>query len=163
MKKRLPLITGLLLLLVGAVCYIYQPPFLVDLSRRLFDLFLTQQARPVQSDTVTIVDIDDDALETYGQWPWSRDRLAELTDRLWEQGAAVVVFDVIFVEPDRTSPLLLVNDWTERLGATVLIQGLQTNQLDYDALFAKSLQRRAFGVGLFSGGNIRAVDGVSRG
>jgi adenylate cyclase len=140
MKKRLPLITGLLLLLVGAVCYIYQPPFLVDLSRRLFDLFLTQQARPVQSDTVTIVDIDDDALETYGQWPWSRDRLAELTDRLWEQGAAVVVFDIIFAEPDRTSPLLLVNDWTERLGATVSIQGLETNQLDYDALFAKSLQ-----------------------
>jgi adenylate cyclase len=149
MKKRLPLITGLLLLLLGAVCYIYEPPFMVDLSRRLFDLFLTQQARPVQSNAVTILDIDADTLEAYGQWPWSRDRLAELTDRLWEQGAAVVVFDVIFAEPDRMSPAHLVNEWTGKFGATVSIQGMDTNRLDYDALFAQSLQRGASVLGCF--------------
>lgn len=149
MKKRLPLITGLLLLLVGAVFCFYQPPFWGDLSRRLFDLFLQLQARPVQSDAVTLIDIDEAALKTYGQWPWPRDRLAELTDRLWEQGAAVVVFDILFAEPDRTSPARLVDEWTDKFGSPVSVQGLDTHRLDHDVLFAKSLQGGASVLGCF--------------
>ena len=72
MKKRFPLIVGITLLLAGTVCYIYEPPILMDLSRRAFDVFLKKQARPVQSDLVTIVDIDDASMAAYGQWPWPR-------------------------------------------------------------------------------------------
>jgi CHASE2 domain-containing sensor protein len=35
----------------------------------------------------TIVDIDDLSLSTIGQWPWRRDRIAQLIARLREQGA----------------------------------------------------------------------------
>lgn len=149
MSKQLPLLTGLFLLLAGAVCYIYEPPYVEGISRRVFDLFLTRQARPVQSDTVAIIDIDDASLETFGQWPWSRYRLAELMDRLWEQGAAVVVFDVIFVEPDRTSPLELLPQWKQQFGPAVSIQGMDTNRWDYDERFAESLRGGASVLGCF--------------
>src|SRR5262249_47448886 len=52
---------------------------------------------------VRIVDIDEASLEAYGQWPWPRDRIAKLVDKLTEQGAAVIVFDVLFAEPDASS------------------------------------------------------------
>ena len=53
-----------------------------------------------------VVDIDERSLETLGQWPWPRDRLAELVDRLHAAGAAAVAFDFLFIEPDRMSPRL---------------------------------------------------------
>jgi adenylate cyclase len=52
---------------------------------------------------VRIVDIDNESLARLGQWPWPRNRLAELVDKLHDMGAAVVVFDVLFSEHDRTS------------------------------------------------------------
>src|SRR6185436_8262701 len=51
---------------------------------------------------VAIVDIDDLSLATIGQWPWRRDRIAQLIARLREQGAAVIALDVVFAEADRS-------------------------------------------------------------
>lgn len=149
MKKRLPLTTGILLLIAGAVCYIYQPPFAAELSRRVFDLFLQTTAKPVQTDAVAIVDIDDASLGAYGQWPWPRTRLADLTARLWEQGAAVVVYDVIFIEPDRTSPETVVEDWSAQFGTEVQVSGLPPGAEQFDRMFAESLQGGASVLGCF--------------
>ena len=51
---------------------------------------------------IAIVDIDDLSLSTIGQWPWRRDRIAQLIARLREQGAAVIALDVVFAEADRS-------------------------------------------------------------
>jgi adenylate cyclase len=53
---------------------------------------------------VVIAAIDEKSLDKFGQWPWSRTTLAKITDRLTELGAAAIAFDVLFAEPDRTSP-----------------------------------------------------------
>jgi len=53
---------------------------------------------------VTVVDVDETSLARHGQWPWPRSKLATLVDRLRELGAASTAFDVVFAEPDRTSP-----------------------------------------------------------
>ena len=63
------------------------------------------QAAPRTYDPQTpvhIIDIDDAALELYGQWPWPRSYMATLTDKLFQHGAIVVGFDVLFSSPDRT-------------------------------------------------------------
>ena len=57
-----------------------------------------------------IVDIDEEALAEYGQWPWPRTIVARLVDKLTEQGAAVIAFDVVFAEPDRSSISRMVRD-----------------------------------------------------
>ena len=154
---------GLFLLLVGAFCYVFEPPILVDLSRRAFDVFLKKQAKPVQSGQIAIVDIDDASMEAYGQWPWPRYRLAELVDRLWQQGAAVVVFDVIFVEPDRTSPTELMEEWRENWGGEVAIEGIGQEWWDYDALFAEALGRGASVLGCFLYGSDGPVEALAIG
>jgi len=152
MKKRLPLITGLILLIAGAVCYLYEPPFMTGLSRRVFDIFLEHNAKPVQTDAVAVIDIDDASLEQYGQWPWPRTRLAELLSNLWKNGAAAVIFDVIFIEPDRTSPAELSKHWKNEFGADVSISGLSSNVWNFDKFFADSLRSGAAVLGCFLNG-----------
>lgn len=57
-----------------------------------------------RSGDVIIVDIDDDSLKALGQWPWPRDVIARLVDRLTAMGAAAIAFDGVLAEPDRTAP-----------------------------------------------------------
>ena len=45
-----------------------------------------------------LVDIDEQSLREVGPWPWPRERVADLADRLKELGAGVVAFDVVFSE-----------------------------------------------------------------
>jgi len=52
---------------------------------------------------ISIVDIDDTSLQRVGRWPWPRATLAGLVGRLFESGAAVVAFDMVFAEPEENS------------------------------------------------------------
>ncbi len=56
---------------------------------------------------VRYIDIDDESLARYGQWPWPRTLMAELVNKTREAGARVMVFDIVFAEEDRTSPELI--------------------------------------------------------
>jgi adenylate cyclase len=95
-----------ILILAGAVAIRVADPFFVQALRLIaFDSY--QRLAPEAYDPalpVRVVDIDEKSLERIGQWPWPRNIVAELLNRLAGQGAAVVVFDVLFAEPDRTSP-----------------------------------------------------------
>ena len=53
-------------------------------------------------DPVVIIDIDDRSLAEIGQWPWSRNQLAKLTNQAY--AAAALGFDIVFAESDRTNP-----------------------------------------------------------
>ncbi|NBN79798.1 CHASE2 domain-containing protein [Microvirga tunisiensis] len=83
------------------------PDFLVSIRELTFD-YLQRLAPRVHEDVpVRIVDIDEASIAAYGQWPWPRTRIAELVTGLNDLGAAVIAFDVIFAEPDRSSPAQL--------------------------------------------------------
>lgn len=53
---------------------------------------------------VIIVDIDEHSLAEKGQWPWPRNLIAELVDRVAETRPLAIGFDILFPEPDRYSP-----------------------------------------------------------
>ena len=94
------------LLLIGAAVLRFEDPGPVHSIRNwVFDGF--QRIAPRVYDKalrVRIGAIDEKSLDRFGQWPWSRARLAAIVDRLREMGAAVVALDVLIAEPDRTSP-----------------------------------------------------------
>jgi len=82
-----------------------QLPLVTRLQNLVFDGYQQLSPRPWQPDLpVRIIDIDEPSLAYYGQWPWPRDRMAQLTRKLQEFGAAAIGFDVIFAEKDQTSP-----------------------------------------------------------
>ena len=62
-------------------------------------------AQPFEgSDLIMLVDVDEASLDRVGQWPWPRNRLATIVERVNAGGALVLVFDMFFSEPDRMSP-----------------------------------------------------------
>ena len=94
------------LLVVSGLTFIrwVDPAALRELRNTAFDQYQRLVPREYVPVPVRIVDVDEASLRELGQWPWPRDRLAELLARLGELGAAVVVFDILFSEPDRLSP-----------------------------------------------------------
>jgi adenylate cyclase len=79
----------------------YNNNYIVETARlKGFDL-LQQYDKPVQSNDIAVVTIDEDALEKYGQWPWKRDVLADLIWKLREAGAGIIVLPILFSEYDR--------------------------------------------------------------
>ena len=128
-------------------------PFIVQAVRLLaFDGY--QRLSPRDYDPslpIRIVDIDDHSLEVVGQWPWSRTTIAELTDKLREAGAAVVVFDIMFAEPDRISFEQIAQDLPDeaRTDLTERLQDWPTN----DARFAAAIARMKTVLGLTLNGS----------
>ena len=79
-------------------------PALDQLGLLTFDAYQRAAPRPYQPVPVRVVDIDDESIARLGQWPWPRTELARLTRTLGDAGAASIAYDVVFSEPDRTSP-----------------------------------------------------------
>ncbi len=99
------------LVLLGAFSVILaKPPIQTILENLALDAFQRHSPRQYRETPVRIIDIDEESLARFGQWPWPRNLLAELTHRLNRMGASVIVFDMVFAEPDRTSPRSLLRN-----------------------------------------------------
>ncbi|MBS7808819.1 adenylate/guanylate cyclase domain-containing protein [Variovorax sp. PCZ-1] len=123
----------------------------ITVLQRLDDIIYDTRLRATMpktlDDRIVIVDIDEKSLAEVGRWPWGRNKLATLTDELFErQKAAIVGFDVLFPEPDESSGMkrlkqLAGNELKDQPGFTERLSQLEAS-LDYDGLFAKSLEKR---------------------
>jgi len=108
LKRGLIYILPLVALAIALTARFAVPDLLDRLMLISFDAYQRIAPRTPSEAPISIVDIDEDSLSKYGQWPWPRSLDAQLLDKLREAGAAVVSFDVVFAEPDRTSPKLLL-------------------------------------------------------
>lgn len=126
----LSVICGLLLLVVDT-------PVQQAMRLGLFDQYQRWSPRAYVDVPVRIVDIDDASLARLGQWPWPRSRMAALLDRLGAAGAVAVGFDVMFAEPDRTSPRAIADLWQLSDELRRAIEDLP----DHDRAFAESLRQ----------------------
>lgn len=123
-------------LLAACVLYLAEPLMLQSLRNSLFDQYQRWQPRPAPAQSVVrVVDIDEASLARLGQWPWPRNVLARLLERLQQAGAAVVVFDVLFAEPDRSSPSRIL----ERADLRPEVVDALANLPDPDRQFADAL------------------------
>jgi adenylate cyclase len=95
---------GVLLILMLLALRYWDPRPIEELRLRAFDFYQVLHPRPVTARPVVIVDIDEKSLATYGQWPWPRPLIADLVARLQDMQSVVIGFDVVFPEPDRSSP-----------------------------------------------------------
>ncbi|MCM2340501.1 adenylate/guanylate cyclase domain-containing protein [Rhodoferax sp.] len=121
---------------IGAALLLIDPPLMQTLRQAVFDQYQRVHPRVYQPVPVRIIDIDEESLTKVGQWPWPRSRIAELVERLRKAGVAAVGFDVLFAEPDRTSPKAMLNIWSLPTSAQHSIAGLP----DHDDLFAAALE-----------------------
>lgn len=142
------------MLMLAHAADVWRLPLLVRLDQFIYDARLRATMPGTLDPRIVIVDIDETSLQQLGQWPWSRDKLARLTDELMgRQRAAVLGFDVLFAEPDTSSGLpvlrqLAAGPWHDDPKFAAEIERLAP-QLDHDALFAKSLAGRRVALGYY--------------
>ena len=68
-------------------------------------------------DRLVIVDIDEKSLAAEGRWPWSRDKIATMLDRLFDEyGVAIVGFDVVFAESEEVSGVRVLDELESEFG-----------------------------------------------
>ena len=90
------------------VLRVFDPSPLQTLRLKVFDLYQQIEPRnPEAKYPVRVVDLDEASLAAYGQWPWSRNLVAQLVDQLTKYQTGPIGFDIVFAEPDRTSPGLI--------------------------------------------------------
>ena len=106
-----------------------------DLRLRSFDTF--QQLYPrekMQDDPVVLIDIDDESLNRYGQWPWPRNLVAELVNQTYYSLATG--FDIVFAEPDRTGSSQLKRTYQSNPSMISALESVQ----DHDEIFSRSIE-----------------------
>ncbi len=70
------------------------------LDAALYDSFSKHLAKPAVADIVMVA-IDDRSLASVGRWPWSRDQISDLLERVAGQGPAAIGLDLLLSEPSR--------------------------------------------------------------
>jgi adenylate cyclase len=117
---------------------------------------------------VVIVDIDEKSLTAEGRWPWRRDKVAAMVDRLFDQyGAAVVAFDVVFAERDESSGLDVLRALAqgELAGNAEFRSAVEAvaPRLETDAVMAEHLKGRPVILGYYFSGQQRDGKGLALG
>ena len=95
---------GLLLIFMFLILRAWDPVPVELLRLKTFDIYQIVKPRQITARPVVIIDIDEESLKEYGQFPWPRTRMADLVSKLHALGAAAIGFDVLFPEGDRMSP-----------------------------------------------------------
>jgi adenylate cyclase len=67
------------------------------IEQRVYDLFLHVKPAEVENSSILLLDVNDQAINEVGVWPWSRDLMANGLILMREFGAAYAVFDVEYV------------------------------------------------------------------
>ena len=171
--------TALLTLTLVLGIRIADPTFVESVRLRYFDTLITQKA-PTANNIYT-VNIDEAALDKYGQWPLPRSEYAKIIKDLYDRGAGLVVLNVIMAEPDRTGgdavlatalkqyPVVLGSVPAQKTknsprnpGSAVMGPEWQDQIVQYPGLIANipSLENAAAGIGIVS--TLPEIDGVNR-
>jgi adenylate cyclase len=170
--------TALITLALVVAVRVADPTFLESVRLRYFDTLVTSKApEPIG---VSIVNIDEKALEKYGQFPFPRNIYGSIIADLYKRNAGLVVFNILTPDPDRMGrdmdyaaalkkyPTILPNlgaaqtrNQPKQPGSVVI--GPYANQIvEYPGIIANvpALEQAAVGVGIVN--TFPEIDGVVR-
>ena len=103
LQKHSNYLTFLVVLLLLILLKIVNPSFIKSVSYLSFDLYQKVFAEKKDSD-VLIIDIDENSLGKFGQFPWNRTVFAKIIDQVNTSDPKVIGFDIFFTEKDKQSP-----------------------------------------------------------
>ncbi|HEX7052622.1 MAG TPA: CHASE2 domain-containing protein [Burkholderiales bacterium] len=159
---RIVLGLAITLFFVGHALGFYRVGFIDRLDDILYDARLAMTMPRGVDERIVILDIDEASLGEIGRWPWPRDLMSELLDKLFERhGAQVVAFDVVWAERDPSSgmPVLdaLARGPLRDDAAFAAAYAKLRPRLDYDARFAAAMRGRPVVLGYYFNSEQNAV------
>lgn len=156
-KTRIGIGMLVVLMMLAHVTEHLRIPFIDNLESIIYDARLRLTMPRTVDERIVILDLDEKSLAERerggeGHWPWPRDRLGLLLDKLFDHyQLAVVGFDIVFSERDESSGVrvlekLAQNELKDVQPFTSALERIKP-QLDYDAVFARSMKNRAVVLG----------------
>ncbi len=126
----------LLILVLLISLKIINPAFIKSISFISFDLY--QKAFPLKKEqsNVVIIDIDEESLGKFGQFPWSRSVFAKILDKVNISNPKAVGFDIFFTEKDKQSPDEIIKSYNLIPTDVAQLQKLKS----HDEVFAEKLK-----------------------
>jgi len=153
---RIALGLAVLAAFLGHAGKFYRIPFVDQLDRIIYDTRLRLTMPRDVDPRIVILDIDEKSLATpeLGQWPWGRDVVAGLVNKLFDRyGVAILGFDVVFAESDRSSGLRVLDGLAS--GPLKDVPDFQAAlaelrpRLDHDAQFVQTIKGRPVVLGYY--------------
>lgn len=117
-KNKETIIISIFIVTIFLLLFYIKPYPLELIDMKVYDLFfhLRGQKKPPQS--IIIAAIDEASLEKLGRWPWGRDKIAKVIDKLSELQAAVIALDIILSEHEKNS--IVLADSISKAGNVIL-------------------------------------------
>jgi adenylate cyclase len=105
-KAKFNLFIGLSITLLMAIFMFIKLSPMETLEENLYDYRFIIRGTIQPPKDIVIAAIDEKSLGRLGRWPWSRDKFAQLVKRLTEEGAEIIVFDIILSEGEKNDRVL---------------------------------------------------------
>ena len=159
---RILLGLAIALFFAGHAARVYHVGFIDQLDNIIYDARLRLTMPGKGDPRVVILDIDEKSLGEVGRWPWSRNLMARLMDKLFDaHQVKLVAFDVVWAERDTSSGLDVLNDLARKdlkdaPGFRPAFDALRPT-LDYDGQFAAAIKGRPVVLGYYFNSEAGAV------
>jgi adenylate cyclase len=157
MKQNLVrIVLGLVITLffIGHAAKYYEVPFITQLDNIIYDARLQVTMPRGVDERIVILDIDEKSLQEVARWPWPRDVMADVIEKLFDKyGVAIVAFDVVFAEADHSSGIRVLDELA--LGALKEVPSFLQSyrelrpRLDNDARFAQAIKGKPVVLGYY--------------
>ncbi len=151
---RIALGLVIMLLFIGHAARYYEVPFITQLDNIIYDARLRVTMPRGVDERIVILDIDEKSLQEVARWPWPRDVMAGLIEKLFgKYQVAIVAFDVVFAEADYSSGIRALEQLAQ--GQLKEVPAFQQAfremrpQLDNDSLFAQAIKGKPVVLGYY--------------
>lgn len=107
-----------------------------------YDFYVEKLHKPLDSHSaIAIIDIDDRSIKEKGRWPWPRNLLADLVEKLQEKKPSVLALDLTFPEASKNVAEDVLKEFSKIEKDEKVIKNFQSVEqlFDYDSQFAKAL------------------------
>jgi adenylate cyclase len=150
------IVLGLVIALffIGHAARYYEVPIITQLDNIVYDARLQLTMPRGVDERIVILDIDEKSLQEVARWPWPRDIMAELIEKLFgEYEVAIVAFDVVFAEADYSSGIRVLDQLAQGTLKDVpdflqSYRGLRSS-LDNDGRFAQAIKGKPVVLGYY--------------
>jgi len=150
------IVLGLVITLffIGHAARYYEVPIITQLDNIVYDARLQLTMPRGVDERIVILDIDEQSLQEVARWPWPRDIMADLIEKLFGRyEIAIVAFDVVFAEADHSSGIRVLDQLAQGTLKDVpdflqSYRGLRSS-LDNDGRFAQAIKGKSVVLGYY--------------
>ena len=124
---------GLFVAVISISIYLSAPTSFSVFDKKSRDMLFVNRGPIETTGQVIIIDIDERSLKEIGQFPWKRNDVATMIQNLSDAGVTAIGFDIMFPEPDKSSPHRVISE----IGIEDIVPA--DKQINYDKVLADTV------------------------